>query len=72
MMKKAELYDEEGNYKEEVLNDVYEEALKESLEWKEKYYTSVMYDVELIYENDMWLIKYNDDMTNSFAGGMIN
>lgn len=71
-MKKAELYDEEGNYKEEVLNDVYEEALKESLEWKEKYYTSVMYDVELIYENDMWLIKYNDDMTNSFAGGMIN
>ena len=71
-MKKSDLYDENGNYKEEILNDVYEEALEESLEWKEKYYISVIYDVELVYENNKWLVKYNDDMTNGFAGGMKN
>ena len=68
-MKKADLYNESGDYKEGLLEEVYKEAMVESLKWADEYYETITYDVELIYENNQWYLKYNDEITKGLTGG---
>ena len=66
---KSELYDEQGQYKEELMNEVYEESLNESIAWASKYYDTCTFDVNLVYKKDRWFVMYNDSITAALLGG---
>lgn len=66
---KSQLYDENGEYRDELMSEVYEEALASSLKWADRYYVTVVYDVKLEYVDGSWYIIYSDDMTKGFKGG---
>lgn len=69
-LSRKELYDDKGNYRPELLEEVYDEAFNRVLSQSDKFITTTEYDVELEYVGNSWLILVNDDMTLGFAGGV--
>lgn len=69
-MSRHELYDDNGNYKSSLLDEVYREAFFTALSNPSIFLTTVTYDANLEYINGSWLLLVNDDMVNSFAGGL--
>lgn len=67
---RKESFDEEGNYRPELLEFAYEEAMEQTLPHSSRYQESIEYDVELEYVNGMWMILVNDEMLKGFLGGM--
>ena len=65
-----ELYDEEGGYRPDVMNDVYAEAIEQTLVNKEKYMKQETVTVVLSYKNDRWIIEYNESMIRGLNGGI--
>lgn len=67
-MSRHDLYDEAGNYKSSLLNDVYEKAFTNTLSRSDSFLASSCYEVQLEYVDDRWLIIVNEDMINGFLG----
>lgn len=67
---RRESFDEKGNYRPELLEIAYEEAMEQTLPHSSRYQKFIEYDVELEYVNGTWMILVNDDMLMGFLGGM--
>ena len=65
-----ELYDDEGGYRPDVMNDVYAEAIAITLEDKDKYMKEETVTVNLSYKEDRWLIEYDERMIRGLNGGI--
>ena len=50
----AEIYDEDDNYKSEIMENAYSKALRSALSDVSKYYTTVELPLQLSYENGHW------------------
>lgn len=66
---RTELYTEDGHYKKELMDSVYNEALDQALKNVEDYYETITYDVMLEYTSGNWYINTNEDMIKGFLGG---
>lgn len=67
-MPKREVFDDAGNYRLDVLEMVYEEAVEQSIQYANQYYSSKEYEVALVYEDRAWHILWNDQMKEGFLG----
>ena len=67
---RSEIYDANGAYLQSVTDAVYLQALEETLESADKYYTSSEYDVTLTYSDGSYLMYTNSDMLKAFLGGV--
>lgn len=65
----SELYDEENNFREELISDVLQEAVKQALGEDAQ---TVTYDVtfDLIYRDGQWWIVPNQALLQAISGGM--
>lgn len=68
LLPKDELYDDEGNYLISVLDQVYIEALKETLLYSDELKCSKTVMVHLSYEDERWLIDYDEELVSVFSG----
>lgn len=70
---KAELYDDEGNYLTELINEVYYEAIVESITEYEKtpgeYEKCCEIVVKLSYIDERWIIIYDENLFMGLGGG---
>lgn len=66
---REELYDENGDYKQELLQMVYDEVLLNILKKDKNIYQTVDYQVDLQYMDNTWKILTNKDMIKCFLGG---
>lgn len=64
-----QIYDDNGNYRTDLLDEVYDTAFEEAMKNVEAYTVTTEYTVGLEYVGDSWMILVNDDMTYCFAGG---
>ncbi len=67
--RKDDVYDENENYKPEILDEVYHDSVAKILESAQDYYVSTCLDLSLDYMNGKWVIDPADDMLTAFAGG---
>lgn len=66
---RTEIYDENGDYKTEFLQMVYDEVLKDVVYEDTNIYKSIEYEVDLQYTNKGWKVLTNKDMLKGFLGG---
>ena len=66
-----DLYDEDGNYRPEIIEEVYTQALTAALENPSTFYKSAEFDVELAYDGEKWLMKTNSDLISALLGGAV-
>lgn len=64
-----EIYDDNGDYRTVLLDEVYDTAFNEAMKNAAAYTVTTEYVVSLEYVGDTWLILVNDEMTYCFAGG---
>lgn len=64
-----QIYDDNGDYRTDLLDEVYNTAFNEAIKNTDKYLVTAEYIVSLEYIGDTWMIIVNDDMTYCFAGG---
>ncbi|MCR5250116.1 MAG: phosphodiester glycosidase family protein [Lachnospiraceae bacterium] len=67
--KKAEVYDEDENYRPEILEEVYADSVREVLSHAEDYYTTTDLTVALDYSDGEWFIEPADPLFLALAGG---
>ena len=67
--RKSEIYDENENYREDVLHAVYEEAVEEILQKPENYLSQSDVTLEMDYKKGEWKIVPNPDLKLALAGG---
>ncbi|MBE6754321.1 MAG: hypothetical protein E7559_08255 [Ruminococcaceae bacterium] len=67
-----EIYDENGNYREDVVNLAFSEATDILLENPEQFYKTRQIDVALMIEDSQWKIVIDDDLKYVLLGGVIN
>ena len=67
--KKAEVYDENENYRTEVLEEVYSDSVQEILSHAKDYYTTTDLTLSLNYSDGQWYIEPEDPIFLAFAGG---
>jgi len=64
-----QIYDDNGDYRTDLLDEVYDTAFDAAMEKADSYTVTTEYIVSLEYVEDTWFILVNDDMTYCFAGG---
>ncbi len=67
--RKSEVYDENDNYRQDVLNNLYEEAVQNILSEPEKYYSSSDILLDLNYSDGEWKVAHNPALKLALAGG---
>lgn len=67
---KKESFDEDNNYRPELLEEAYEESLEKAFAVAESYVETLEYDVELQYIDGSWYIVTNEEMMKGFSGGV--
>ncbi len=67
--RKSEVYDENDNYRQDVLDAVYEEAVKKILTEPEKYYSSSDIVLDMDYSDGTWKVAPNQALKLALAGG---
>lgn len=67
----SEVYDENEQYKSEVTQEAYAEALSFILDKADSYYSSKELDVKLIYRDSSWLIVTDEEMLKALMGNTI-
>ena len=66
----SELYDENGEYRHDVVMQVFEQAVVIMLENVNDYYVTREFDINLFYEDDNWYIEPSEDILGCMIGGM--
>ena len=66
----AEIYDEDDNYKSEIMENAYSKALRSALSDVSKYYTTVELPLQLSYENGHWQTQPDEQIKVAFSGGV--
>ena len=64
----AEVYDENGQFREEVVRAALEEAVRDRLARSDEYLAVTTVTLHLIYENGQWLILPEDALWNALSG----
>lgn len=64
-----QIYDDEGNYRTALLDEVYDSAFDIAMKNADNYIVTTEYPVTLEYIGDTWYVLVSDDMTYCFAGG---
>lgn len=67
---REQLFDDNNNYLPELIDEVYNEALTDTLQRASEYYISTEFDIQLEYKNNKWLINTNDTMLKCLLGGI--
>ena len=67
--RRSDVYDENDEYRQDVLNDVYAEAVKKVLEDPEKYYSDSDITLDLDYSNGEWRVAPNPALKLALSGG---
>ena len=65
----GKIYDEDGNYLESFTDAAYEQALDVVLSECEKYYTTVILELDLTYSDRKWLLNISPDLLSALCGG---
>lgn len=65
----AELYDENNQYREELVMGILQEAARQALE-EDVRYTYRVFPVHLVYEDGQWLIAPDREFWNAVSGGI--
>ena len=68
--KKSDVYDENDNYRTDVLETIYQNALEETLKKSDKYYTTTQVTLNLSYEDGSWLVTPDGALKNALSGGV--
>ena len=68
LLSKSELVDEKGQYRKEITDKAYLDALRELLHYPDKYMTTVGVELELSYGDDGWRIVTNDQLLYALSG----
>lgn len=63
------IYDDNGDYRTDLLDEVYDTAFANAMKSSSQYIVTTDYSVSLEYIGDNWFIIVNDDMTYCLAGG---
>ncbi len=66
----AELYNENSEYRPEVVMQIFDQAAMQLLENPSEYYVTRTFDIELLHEGDGWFIVPSDDLMDCILGGM--
>ena len=67
--RKSEIYDENDNYREDVLHKVYDEAMNEVLKNPDRYISKSSFSLEMDYTDGEWKISPNQNLKLALAGG---
>lgn len=67
----SEVYDENNNYREDVVMEALLEATREALA-QDAEYTTVQITVNLVYDQDRWQIIPDDTLLQTISGGILN
>lgn len=62
------VFDEEGEYRQKILTQVYQQALSDSLQQKDSFMETVTYDVQLDYISNEWKLQTNETMIRCLQG----
>lgn len=65
----SEIYDENGNYRSDLINKVLSAAVAESLQ-ENSSFTSSTFTLQLVQRDDQWYIISNNDLISAISGGM--
>lgn len=65
----AEVYDEDNNFREELISEVLQEATLQALEENKQYQTQTI-PLHLIYDGGQWWIMPDSDLMNVLAGSV--
>ncbi|MBR3307159.1 MAG: phosphodiester glycosidase family protein [Lachnospiraceae bacterium] len=67
--KRADVFDDQDNYRTDVLEKLYEDGIKDVLKHADSYYSTAELTLELDYVGDRWEIVPNDALNLCLAGG---
>ena len=67
---KKESFDEDNNYRSELLEEAYQESFDKAFAVADSYMETLEYDVELQYIDGNWYIVTNEEMMKGFSGGV--
>lgn len=65
----SDVYDENNNYREDVVMEVLEQAAEEALR-EDAVYTEVVITVNLTYQNGTWFVLANEELLSAISGGL--
>ncbi len=65
----AEVYTEDGSYRDEVVMDAWYSALRQRLSHAEDYYVTRNLTLTLHYRSGQWLIESNEELLLALSGG---
>ena len=66
---KNEIYDEDGNYRNDFISEAYSEAVDIALSHKNDYYSYSMIDIDMSYKSNHWLIYSSPELFAALCGG---
>ena len=70
--RKSDIFDEDGNYKPEVIEEIYKTAVTKTLEKKNTYEKISSIKLCLVYSGAEWKVMPNDSLKIALAGGYIS
>ena len=66
--KKSDVYDKDNNYRTDVLEEIYKNAVVHVLNNAKDYYSATIIGLDLNYQNGEWKVLYNDALTLALNG----
>ena len=68
LLSEKELVDENGQYRKEITDQAYLDALRELLQYPERYMTTVGIELELSYSEEGWRLLTNGELLYALSG----
>ncbi len=70
--RKSEVFDEDGNYKTEIIESIYKDAVTQTLRKKDSFIKKTSLTLCLEYASGEWKVQPNDNLKTALSGGFFS